>query len=84
MSERGATPERNQASGLAWRTSSFSGGDGCVDVAPYGNGGAAVRHSKKPDSAVIYFTEREWTAFIQGVMNSEFTFSRENGTPDLA
>jgi Domain of unknown function (DUF397) len=59
---------------LAWRTSSFSGGDGCVDVAPLSGGGAAVRHSKDPDGPVLRFTAGEWSALLEGVRESEFDF----------
>jgi hypothetical protein len=46
-----------------WHKSSFSGANGCVEVAPV-EGGAAVRDSKDPASPVLRFTAREWEAFL--------------------
>ena len=60
----------------AWRTSSFSGagngGGDCVEVAALEAGRIAVRDSKCPDGAVLYFTRAEVAAWINGVKNDEF------------
>ncbi|HEV3293504.1 MAG TPA: DUF397 domain-containing protein, partial [Streptosporangiaceae bacterium] len=55
-------------SGAAWRTSSYSGGNGgqCVEVAATtdnANGAArtcAVRDSKKPSGPTLCFSRGEW------------------------
>jgi hypothetical protein len=53
-----------------YRTSSFSGGGSCVEVAMSGN--VSVRHSARPDEATLVFTRPEWAAFVKGVKNGEF------------
>ncbi|WP_055478063.1 DUF397 domain-containing protein [Sphaerimonospora mesophila] len=59
---------------LSWRKSSFSGTNGgdCVEVAELPDGGRAVRDSKAPDGAVLWFTRSEWAAFTAGVRAGEF------------
>ncbi|MFC4065909.1 DUF397 domain-containing protein [Actinoplanes subglobosus] len=63
-------------SGAQWRKSARSAGSGeCVEVAldlPHAPGHVAVRHSKRPDAAVITYTDAEWTAFTGGVRDGEF------------
>jgi hypothetical protein len=63
--------------GADWRTSSRSGGSGqCVQVAlnlPKAPGYVAVRHSLDTDGPVIFYTDAEWTAFVGGVADGEFT-----------
>jgi hypothetical protein len=54
-----------------WRKSSFSGVNGCVEVA-YVDGGVAVRDSKDRGGPVLVFTPLEWEAFVGGVRNGEF------------
>lgn len=55
-----------------WRKSSRSGGQGaCVEVAFLGDG-VAMRDSKNPAGQVLFFTLREWDAFIGGAMDGEF------------
>lgn len=68
--------------GLVWRKSSYSGGNGgdCVEVAVAPGGGPAVRDSKNPDGAVLFFTTTEWTAFLTGVRNGEFDDWGASGT----
>ncbi|MFI7467541.1 DUF397 domain-containing protein [Nonomuraea sp. NPDC049646] len=66
--------DRTQASELIWHKSSYSSGanGSCVEVAKVPGGGRAVRHSKKPDEAIIEYTAEEWTAFLAGVRDGEF------------
>jgi hypothetical protein len=60
--------------GSTWRKSTFSGGDGCVEVCPLlESGGVAVRSSRDPDGPQVHFSRREWEAFIAGVLAGEFT-----------
>ncbi|MEU8196434.1 DUF397 domain-containing protein [Microbispora amethystogenes] len=59
-----------------WRTSTRSGGSGqCVSVA-FVESHVAVRDSKDPDGPVLVFTTAEWTAFLDGVRDSEFDVRR--------
>jgi hypothetical protein len=57
---------------LAWRKSSYSGGDGCVETAPFQGGMVAVRDSKDPAGPVLLYHPHEWQAFLAGVRNNEF------------
>jgi hypothetical protein len=54
--------------GIAWRTSSYSGSNGgtCVEV---GNAdlAVAVRDSKDPDGPLLAFAADTWTAFAEQV-----------------
>jgi Domain of unknown function (DUF397) len=61
-------------SGLAWRKSTRSSGQGgqCVEVAELSNGGRAVRDSKNPEGPKLVFTPGEWAAFLDGAKNGEF------------
>jgi len=54
-----------------WRTSSYSGVNGCVEVAVVGDQ-VAVRDSKDPGGPVLLFSTQEWQAFIAGVRDGEF------------
>jgi hypothetical protein len=62
-------------SGAAWRTSSYSGGNGgqCVEVAALLStldcpaAVCAVRDSKDPEGPVLAFTPRQWRQFTAGV-----------------
>jgi hypothetical protein len=56
---------------LAWRKSSRSGSNGCVEVAFY-DGQIAVRDSKDRAGSVLQFTRWEWEAFLAGVRCGEF------------
>ncbi|MPZ67088.1 MAG: DUF397 domain-containing protein [Pseudonocardiaceae bacterium] len=68
---------RAELSRARWRTSSYSGGNNggggqCVEVAALQDGRIAVRNSKRPDGAVLFFTRAEMAAWIKGVKNAEF------------
>ncbi|MGH4019890.1 MAG: DUF397 domain-containing protein [Pseudonocardiaceae bacterium] len=67
---------RTDLSRAAWRTSSYTGGNNgggqCVEVAALDDGRIAVRNSKRPDEAVVFFTRAEMAAWIKGVKNDEF------------
>lgn len=54
----------------AWRTSTESNTDNCVEVA-FTDGTAMVRHSKAPEQ-VMHFSRSEWEAFLGGVRKHEF------------
>ena len=57
---------------VGWRTSSYSGTNGgCVQVAPAPDR-VLMRDSKNPGGPVLLFSEREWTAFVDGVRAGEF------------
>ncbi|MHA6621093.1 DUF397 domain-containing protein [Pseudonocardia sp. DLS-67] len=60
---------------LAWRKSSFSGGNGgngCVEVAPLPGGGVAVRDTKARRHPPHHHTGQAWKAFLSGVRAREF------------
>jgi len=54
-----------------WRTSTYSGGNGCVEVA-FVDGQVWVRDSKDREGPVLVFTANEWEAFIGGARAGEF------------
>jgi hypothetical protein len=54
-----------------WRKSSYSGAEGCVEVA-FIDGGIAVRDAKRRTGSILVFTFAEWDAFTQGVRDGEF------------
>jgi hypothetical protein len=54
-----------------WRKSTWSGQDGCVEVA-FLEGRVAVRDSKNPRGPVLLFTANEWEAFLSGVRHGQF------------
>jgi hypothetical protein len=60
--------------GADFRTSSFCGGGGCVEVAPLPDGQVAVRDSKNLSQSAHVYTATEWREFIAGVKNGEFDF----------
>jgi Domain of unknown function (DUF397) len=67
-------------SGVAWRKSSYSGGNGgqCVEVAAMsrddaGQGGLClVRDSKDPDGTVLAFGRQSWSDFATDVRAGKF------------
>ena len=59
----------------AWRKSSRSGSNGCVEIA-FLDGQIAVRDSKDRSGPVLQFTHREWEAFLAGVRHGEFDAAR--------
>lgn len=65
-------PVTDSCSAFSWRkaTRSYSNG-ACVEVAA-GNGMVAVRDSKEPDGAILWYTPEEWSAFLDGAKNGEF------------
>ena len=61
--------------GVAWRTSSYSNGNGgnCVEVADLPDGGRLVRDTKDHGNGpILRYTAAEWRAFVAGVKNGEF------------
>ncbi|MGW4472879.1 DUF397 domain-containing protein [Nonomuraea sp. NPDC004354] len=57
---------------IVWRKSSISNLSGeCVEVAMVGQA-VLVRHSRRPDGAVLEFSLGEWKAFLGGVKQGEF------------
>ncbi|MFE7042696.1 DUF397 domain-containing protein [Streptomyces atratus] len=61
-----STPDLSRA---AWRTSSYSNGDGgsCVEVADNVPGFVPVRDTKLANSPVLPFRAPVWAAFVQSV-----------------
>jgi hypothetical protein len=62
---------KHDPSATCWRTSTFSDGLQCVEVAAIGHR-VAVRHSKNPASQVLHFTCGEMLAFLQGAKAGVF------------
>jgi hypothetical protein len=58
-----------------WRTSTYSGGNGCVEVA-FVDDQVGVRDSKDREGPVLVFTANEWEAFIGGTRDGEFELPR--------
>jgi len=54
-----------------WRKSSYSGANGCIEVAMTADG-VGMRDTKDRKGPVLLFTPDEWTAFVAGVRNGEF------------
>jgi Domain of unknown function (DUF397) len=58
-----------------WRKSQTSDSGGCVEVA-YLDGHIGVRDTKDRGAGpVLAFNEKEWTAFLAGMENGEFTLT---------
>jgi hypothetical protein len=57
-----------------WRKSSWSGDNGCVEIA-FLEDGVAVRDSKNATGPVLLFTAAEWEAFMRGVRGGEFNMA---------
>ena len=51
-----------------------NGATNCVEVAQLPDGSVGVRHSRRPDGAVIVYSRTEWAAFLAGVKAEEFEF----------
>jgi hypothetical protein len=54
-----------------WQKSSYSGTNGCVEVALVEDR-VAVRDAKDPSGPVLLFTAGEWEAFLAGARAGEF------------
>lgn len=58
---------------IKWRKATRSGQNGqCVEVARLADDQIGVRDSKRPDGAVLRFTQAEWDAFLDGMRKREF------------
>ena len=57
-----------------WHKSTFSNGSGgnCVEIARNLASIVAVRDSKDPSGPKLAFTKQAWSAFIQGIKQTEF------------
>jgi hypothetical protein len=59
----------------AWRKSTRSGNNGCIEVA-FVEDRVAVRDSKDRSGPVLVFNAHEWEAFVGGVRTGEFELRR--------
>lgn len=59
----------------AWRKSTYSASNGCVEVA-FVDGQVGVRDSKDREGPALVFTASEWEAFLAGARDGEFEFPR--------
>jgi Domain of unknown function (DUF397) len=56
-----------------FKVSSYSGSGNCVEVDLLRPDDlVGVRHSRRPDEALLLFNRDEWMAFVAGVQNHEF------------
>jgi hypothetical protein len=55
----------------AWRKSSRSYSDGCLEVAAAGDA-VALRDSTNPHTATLVMNRTEWTAFLAGAKGGDF------------
>lgn len=62
---------KHEPSALTWRTSTYSDGLQCVEVA-VSDDHIAVRDSKDPNGPILRFTRGEMLAFLQGAKAGEF------------
>lgn len=60
--------------GLAWRKSSASGGENCLEVAA-DRVHVYLRHSGARGGPVLTLLHGEWDAFVVGALNGEFGLS---------
>jgi hypothetical protein len=60
---------------VTWRKSSRSGpqGGNCVEMARLRDGRVAIRNSRHPAGPVLVFTAEEWSAFLAGTKDGEFS-----------
>lgn len=56
-----------------WQKSSLSAVNNCVEVA-FLDGQVAVRDSKYQAGPVLFFTQPEWQAFLDGVRGGELSY----------
>jgi hypothetical protein len=68
--------------GAAWRKSSRSESNGCVEIA-FLDGQIAVRDSKDRGGPVLQFTHREGEAFLGGIRNGEFDAPTRPARPSI-
>ncbi len=62
----------SKRTGLSWRKSSYSMGNGdCLEFAHLPTGGAAVRDSKDRSGPILLFGENAWQAYIDGIKSGE-------------
>jgi hypothetical protein len=59
---------------IAWRKSSYSGGDGgqCIEMADNLPDVIPVRDSKDPHGPALTFSRDAWTSFVGAVARGEF------------
>jgi hypothetical protein len=66
---------------IAWHKSSYSGPNGCLEVA-FLEGQVAIRDSKNKQGPVLIFTPTEWRIFLRGVVDGEFNLPADTfGAP---
>jgi hypothetical protein len=69
-----------QLDGAIWRKSTYSGANGCVEVA-FVDGHIAVRDSKHQRGPILVFTPVEWKAFLSGAHDGEFELPALSHSP---
>jgi hypothetical protein len=56
---------------VVWRKSSYTAAGNCVEVA-FSAGHILVRNSRAQHGPALVFTQAEWKAFLNGVVDGEF------------
>lgn len=66
---------RDDSPSARFRRSSFCLDGNCVEAATLPGDDVALRDSKDvgPDAPVLRFTPTEWDAFVEGVLDGQFT-----------
>lgn len=59
--------------GAVWRKSSFSGSNGCVEVAFLDRDHIATRDTKDRRGPALIFSASAWSTFLDGVAVGDFT-----------
>lgn len=57
---------------IVWQKSTYSGMNGCLEVAFIDEGRVAIRDSKSKQGPVLVFSLTEWRSFLRGVVDGEF------------
>jgi len=60
---------------IAWHRSRRCDTNACVEAAVLDNE-VILRDSKDPNGPVLRFTFREWSAFVGGIEDGDFRFSK--------
>ncbi len=57
---------------VTWLKSSFSGDNGCVELARLDDGSVAVRNSRFPQGPALVYTQHEINVMLAGVKAGDF------------
>ncbi|WP_352302338.1 DUF397 domain-containing protein [Kineosporia sp. NBRC 101731] len=63
--------ENLDLAGLVWRKSSFSGLNGCVQMASLPDGSVVLRDSKRPNLGILLCASSAWAALLEAGRSGE-------------